>query len=167
MSISEIFLGTNNYYDLFANSMTTRIPISGNTGPIGPTGPSGEDGGPTGNTGPTGQTGSTGPTGLLGDVSAIGSSPNANGMTLTGNTLNLEPADQYYGGVVSIDDQYFAGEKYFLNTARFQTSINLGSDAYITQNDQLLLHTTPYANANLYAGNQSGNLSNTGFATWE
>lgn len=163
MSISEIFLGTNNYYDLFANSMTTRIPISGNTGPIGPTGPSGEDGGPTGNTGPTGQTGSTGPTGLLGDVSAIGSSPNANGMTLTGNTLNLEPADQYYGGVVSIDDQYFAGEKYFLNTARFQTSINLGSDAYITQNDQLLLHTTPYANANLYAGNQSGNLSNTGF----
>lgn len=65
MSVSEIFLDTNNYYDLFCNSITTRVPvtagITGNTGPTGPAGPTG-----SGSTGPTGQTGIAGPTGEVG-----------------------------------------------------------------------------------------------------
>lgn len=87
MSVSEIFLDTNNYYDLFCNSITTREPIiagergatgqtgiqgptgSGQTGPTGPTGQTGPQGAPgtlTGTTGPTGAQGLIGPEGAAG-----------------------------------------------------------------------------------------------------
>lgn len=85
MSVSEIFLGTENYYDLYCNSITTRVPITaiGNTGstgitgatgtPNGPTGPTGALGGPTGSTGPTGPDGQTGNRGIpAGDTGGIG-----------------------------------------------------------------------------------------------
>lgn len=50
-----------------------------------------------------------------GDVTlaAIGSSPNANAATLTGQVLNLEPADASFGGVVTTTTQTFAGDKTF------------------------------------------------------
>lgn len=113
MSISEIFLGTDNYYDIFVNSLTTREPIGGQTGgitgPRGNTGPRGDTGatgatgrnginginGTTGATGQTGQTGQTGPqgprgtggargpTGLKGDTGALGPTGPAENITTT------------------------------------------------------------------------------------
>ena len=49
-------------------------------------------------------------------LSAIGSSPNANGATITGSTLNLEPASASFGGVVTTGSQTFAGAKIFNST---------------------------------------------------
>lgn len=59
-------------------------------------------------------TGSGGGGGSL-TLAAIGSAPNANGATLTGTVLNLEPADASFGGVVSTAAQNFTGEKTFLD----------------------------------------------------
>ncbi|HSE56758.1 MAG TPA: hypothetical protein VLB02_01590, partial [Candidatus Paceibacterota bacterium] len=44
-------------------------------------------------------------------LGAIGSSANANGATLTGQVLNLEPASGSFGGVVTTGSQTFAGVK--------------------------------------------------------
>jgi hypothetical protein len=44
-------------------------------------------------------------------LAAIGSTPNANGGTITGTTLNMQPADHSFGGVVTTADQEFAGRK--------------------------------------------------------
>ncbi len=44
-------------------------------------------------------------------LAAIGSSPNANGATLTGSVLNLEPASASFGGVVTTGTQTLAGDK--------------------------------------------------------
>ncbi len=49
-------------------------------------------------------------------LSAIGTTPNANGMTLTNQILNLQPADGTYGGIVSTLTQSFAGNKTFTGT---------------------------------------------------
>jgi len=46
-------------------------------------------------------------------LSAIGSTPNANSATITGSTLNLEPASVSFGGVVTTGTQTFAGRKIF------------------------------------------------------
>jgi Repeat of unknown function (DUF5907) len=48
-----------------------------------------------------------------GDVtlSAIGSTPNANGATLTGQALNLEPASASFGGIITTGTQTIAGDK--------------------------------------------------------
>lgn len=46
-------------------------------------------------------------------MGAIGSSPNANGATISGSNLNLEPASGSFGGVVTTGAQTFAGEKTF------------------------------------------------------
>jgi hypothetical protein len=48
-------------------------------------------------------------------LSAIGSTPNANAGTITGSTLNLEPASSSFGGVVTTGTQSFAGSKTFLS----------------------------------------------------
>jgi hypothetical protein len=50
-----------------------------------------------------------------GDVTlgAIGSTPNANGATLTGQLLNLEPASASFGGIVTTGTQTIAGAKTF------------------------------------------------------
>jgi hypothetical protein len=47
------------------------------------------------------------------DLADIGSTPNANGATISGTTLNLEPANATNGGVVSTAAQTFAGAKTF------------------------------------------------------
>ena len=46
-------------------------------------------------------------------MAAIGSSANANGATISGSTLNLEPASASFGGVVTTAAQTFAGAKTF------------------------------------------------------
>jgi fibronectin-binding autotransporter adhesin len=48
-------------------------------------------------------------------MAAIGSSPNANGATISGTTLTLQPADGSFGGVVTTSAQTFAGIKTFNN----------------------------------------------------
>ncbi|WP_395769021.1 hypothetical protein [Aquirufa sp.] len=46
-------------------------------------------------------------------LAAIGSSANANGATISGSTLNLQPASADFGGVVTTSAQTFAGAKTF------------------------------------------------------
>ncbi len=46
-------------------------------------------------------------------MAAIGSSPNANGATISGSTLNLEPASASFGGVLTTGTQTIAGAKTF------------------------------------------------------
>ena len=98
--------------------------VAGSVGATGATGPTGTAGsvGATGPTGSNGATGATGPTGSITALGAIGSSANANGATLTGTTLNLEPASASFGGVVTTGTQTFAGAKTFGATT--VTSIN-------------------------------------------
>jgi len=49
-------------------------------------------------------------------MAAIGSTPNANGATISGVNLNLEPASATYGGIVTTGAQTFAGAKTFSPT---------------------------------------------------
>jgi parallel beta-helix repeat protein len=46
-------------------------------------------------------------------LAAIGSSPNANGATISGTTLTLQPASSSFGGVVTTGSQTFSGSKTF------------------------------------------------------
>lgn len=65
------------------------------------------------------------PTGTGGiTLSAIGASPNANGATLTGTVLNLEPASASFGGIITTGAQSFTGTKSFITVAanNFQTA---------------------------------------------
>ena len=52
------------------------------------------------------------PSGIT-DLAAIGSTANANGATISGSTLNLQPASANFGGVVTTGAQTFAGAKTF------------------------------------------------------
>jgi hypothetical protein len=54
------------------------------------------------------------PSGIT-DLAAIGSTPNANGATISGVNLNLQPANASFGGVVTTGVQTFAGAKTFSN----------------------------------------------------
>lgn len=50
-------------------------------------------------------------------MAAIGSSPNANGASISGVTLTLQPADGSFGGVVTTAAQTFAGHKTFTDAS--------------------------------------------------
>ncbi len=69
--------------------------------------------GAAGSNGTNGNTGATGAAGSIGALAAFGASPNANGATLSGSTLNLEYASASFGGSVSTGTQTFAGSKTF------------------------------------------------------
>ncbi len=56
-------------------------------------------------------------------LAAIGSSTNANGMTISGNTINLEPASNSFGGIVTTGSQTFAGVKSFSSNVSVAGSI--------------------------------------------
>lgn len=56
-------------------------------------------------------------------LTAFGSTPNANGLTLTTQALNMEPANETNPGGVSTAAQIFGGEK------RFPAGVNVGSNA--------------------------------------
>jgi hypothetical protein len=55
-------------------------------------------------------------------LAAVGSSPNANGASLSGQTLNLQPASASFPGVVSTASQTFAGAKTFANNISMNTN---------------------------------------------
>ena len=61
---------------------------------------------------PTWATASGGGSGVT-TMAAIGSTPNANAATISGTTLNLQPASASFGGVVTTAAQSFAGIKTF------------------------------------------------------
>jgi len=56
-------------------------------------------------------------------LSAIGSTANANGATITGSVLNLQPASASFGGVVTTGTQTFAGAKTFNTTLNASSNI--------------------------------------------
>jgi hypothetical protein len=56
----------------------------------------------------------------------IGSTPNADGMTITGTTLNLEPADGVYGGVLTAGTQTIGGDKTFTNDITLPNGASTG-----------------------------------------
>jgi len=89
-------------------------------------------------------------------LSAIGSTANANGATLTGAVLNLQPASASFGGVVTTGTQSFAGTKTFstqvyigLGQIGSQTEILQIKAAEATINLQTTTATS-YSGLNLY-----------------
>ncbi len=61
-------------------------------------------------------------------INAIGTNPNANGATLTGNVLNLEPATENYGGIVTATAQNFSGTKHFFSPVTTEGTLTVGND---------------------------------------
>lgn len=62
-------------------------------------------------------------------LAAIGSTPNANGATLTGTVLNLEPASILFGGVITTGAQNIAGDKNFMSSVGAPSFTATGSTA--------------------------------------
>jgi hypothetical protein len=109
-------------------SMTGQAPTSGNyamwidsgetrlDGPINLDGSVGTSGQVLTSAGPgavpTWTTVSGGGSGVT-TMAAIGSTPNANGASISGSTLTLQPADASFGGVVTTGAQTFEGTKTF------------------------------------------------------
>lgn len=60
-------------------------------------------------------------------LGAIGSSANANGATISGSTLNLEPASASFGGVVTTGTQTIAGAKTFSTSVASPAVISSGT----------------------------------------
>ena len=82
-------------------------------------------------------------------LSAIGSIPNANGATITGSVLNLQPASSSFGGVVTTGTQTLAGEK-TITSATSQTLTLKGRNTGATNNTQLRFYGSASA-ADLWA----------------
>lgn len=87
----QIQLTTNTLDDMTLNSyrILTTQDLGGIVGPPGP----------------------PGPPGIPTSLAAIGNTPNANGASLSGSTLNLQPANASFGGVVTTGTQTLAGQK--------------------------------------------------------
>jgi hypothetical protein len=58
-------------------------------------------------------------------AAAIGATPNANGMTISGSTINLQPADASFGGVVTTGTQTIAGAKTFTGSPNLANGTTL------------------------------------------
>lgn len=77
-------------------------------------------------------------------LAAIGSAANANGGTITGTILNLQPADASFGGVITTGVQSFAGAKTFNGIVSAPTAspgtntTQLASTAFVTAADAAL-----------------------------
>ena len=92
-------------------------------------------------------------------LAAIGAVPNANGATLTGNVLNLEPASGTFGGVLTTIAQSVAGVKTFNDAVNILPSASASVGTF-QQNSTPILHT--FGTASLFLGTSSGNFTNTG-----
>lgn len=83
----------------------------------------------------TGQIGTAGATAsAVTTMSAFGNTPNVNGATITGNNLQLQPADVTNPGGVSITDQTFNGIKTFddgIRLTTFTTTLSTYSQAVV------------------------------------
>jgi hypothetical protein len=66
-------------------------------------------------------------------LGAIGSSPNANGASISGNTFTLQPASSSFGGIVTTGTQTFAGAKTVTGTGQVIRILpSSASDSYFT-----------------------------------
>ena len=63
-------------------------------------------------------------------LSAVGSSPNANGATIGGTTLNLQPSDATHPGVNTILAQTYAGVKTFSSSPVFSTATHVRANRH-------------------------------------
>lgn len=91
-------------------------------------------------------------------LSAIGSSPNANGATITGNTLNLEPASSSFGGVLTTGTQTIAGAKTFNGALTTLSGVSFnGAGAFQNNNAgmQLLSSSNIYYTVGVTTGTTS------------
>lgn len=70
-------------------------------------------------------------------LAAVGAVPNANGATLTGQALNLEPASATQPGVVTIGTQTFAGAKTFNGNVSVAADLSMsGGNVFFTRRVQ-------------------------------
>ena len=81
------------------------------------------------------------PTGITA-LATIGSTPNANGGTISGTTFNLQPADATYGGILTASTQIIGGAKTFSATVSASSAIargvNFAPTLTATANDDVL-----------------------------
>jgi hypothetical protein len=96
-------------------------------------------------------------TGGVSSLSAIGSTANANGATITGSVLNLQPASASFGGVVTTGLQNFAGVKVFGSSVS-ATQFFAQSDNATTSPNQVQILGLTNSNKQLLIGyNTTGN----------
>jgi hypothetical protein len=86
-------------------------------------------------------------------LAAIGSSANGNGATISGSTLNLEPASSSFGGIVTTGTQTFAGAKTF--------DTDLKSNGLTIGKGKNSLNENTALGVNALSGNNSGAGANT------
>ncbi len=92
-------------------------------------------------------------------LNPIGASPNANGATIAGNVLNLQPASAAFGGVVTNAAQTLAGAK------TLSATLTLGADLTLDAAAKVNVGVTPlirYPNDYLFVGKGSGNATLSG-----
>lgn len=96
-------------------------------------------------------------------LSAIGSTPNANAATITGDVLNLQPASASFGGVITTGSQTIAGAKTFSSQTILGDGI-VGTPIYGLLPQATVGSTTGgvldirNTNTNIVAGNTVGTL---------
>lgn len=78
-------------------------------------------------------------------IGAIGSSPNANGMSISGQVLSLQPASALYGGILTNGAQTIAGDKTF-NGGINGTGSNLLTNIIIDTHPESGTTTIPFIN---------------------
>lgn len=99
-----------------------------------------------------------------GDVTlaAVGSSPNANAASLSGQVLNLQPADASFPGVVTTGTQTIAGNKTFSgqtaisNTSTTALTVNSTSMVVDATNNAIGIGTAPVAASFIDGVNSTG-----------
>jgi hypothetical protein len=106
-----------------------------------------------------------------GDVtlSAVGSTPNANAATLTGQVLNLQPASSSFPGLVTTGTQTLAGNKTLTgNTTSTNLTINgTGGQGYVFYTGQSATPTTPVGGTVVFSDSlyRFSQLNTNGFVT--
>lgn len=78
-------------------------------------------------------------------IGAIGSAPNANGISISGQTLSLQPASANYGGIITTGTQTFSGNKTFNGNINGSGS-NLLTNIIIDTHPESSLTTIPFIN---------------------
>ena len=93
-------------------------------------------------------------------LAAIGSSPNANGATISGTTLTLQPANGSFGGVVTTLAQTFAGDKTFTGSLQVDGNTTLGdaSGDTLTVNAGSIQFANNFTSCTAINTDASGNL---------
>ncbi len=96
----------------------------------------------------------------------IGSSPNANGATITGSVLKLQPASGSFGGILSDTTQDIPGEKTMKNILNLSKNLNFESlsddptTGCLMINDIRFLHSPGFYDdgENLFIGKNCGHI---------